>query len=234
MPAWRLSETPCTVQPFDVLGECRDNPDLPLHLLLCNEAGVRNDVTVNVGVAIAHMGPPLGQRPSRRVHSVGHASLSDDQRSRLDAFVKERLGELTFVKQQLAAANKRLDAQYRIHPAYTRPSRACQFWRFSCVGFVLATYQHIGIELVASPADEKSVDALVALYGDPRLHDPDFRQDMGLSSDRNAWPVIFPGHVLNSLRRQPIEIHGPHAVRFTPQAGDEFFPSDASASSRLA
>ena len=148
--------------------------------------------------------------------------------------MKERLGELKYVKQQLAAANRRLDAQYRIHPAYTQPSRSCQFWRFSCVGFVLATYQHIGIELVATPADEKSVEALVALYGDPTINDPDSRQEMGLTPDRKSWPVIFPGHVLNSLQREPIEIHGPKSVRFTPKLGDEYFPSDTSALPKLA
>jgi hypothetical protein len=110
-----------------------------------------------------------------------HVMLCSEKDDREDVTVESELrvahmGPLARVaKQQWNSAK-----QYRIHPPVTKPSRDCNFWRFSCVGFVLAAYQDAGITLIGNVKPGKRLDQLKRIYADARLDDPAFRADMGI------------------------------------------------------
>jgi len=225
MPASKLSQHATTVGRFDVLAIAPVEADQPLHVMLCSETTDREDVTVESQLRVAHMGPPLGEKRAVKSHAVGNAGLTDDQRRQIETFVNERFEESRQLRVLARRANEDWGPakQYRIHPPVTKPSRDCNFWRFSCVGFVLAAYQDAGITLIGKVKPRKTLDQLKMLYTDTRLDDPAFRADLGIGTG-DDWPVVLAGYVMNALNRPAARIHGEQSIPYEPSEDDEYFP----------
>lgn len=221
MPAWKTSKNFSTVRRFDVLALCdSQDKDFPTHLMLCNEPTQRDDVVSASPLLITHMMPPLRKDDKTPVEMVGNPGLSVEQEKIIEVFLQERFDEIKEVKLRNRSFKRR--DQYRIHPAFTKPNKDCAYWRFSCVGFVLATYEEAGLFLLSAKIPKKNLDELKALYCNSDLDDEQFRKDMGIG-DGTEWPILFGGYVLNALNESPAKIKSPR--RFAPRAGDEFFPS---------
>jgi hypothetical protein len=225
MPATKLSNQATTVLRFDVLAIAPLEADQPLHVMLCSEKNDREDVTVESELRVAHMGPPLGEKRAVKSHAVGNAGLTDDQRRQIETFVNERFEEVKQLRALARIAKEQWNSakQYRIHPPVTKPSRDCNFWRFSCVGFVLAAYQVAGITLIGDVKPRKRLDQLKRIYADARLDDPAFRADMGIGAG-DDWPVVLAGYVMNALNRPTVQICGPGSIPYEPSEDDEYFP----------
>ncbi len=230
MPATKLCEQATTVRRFDVLAIAPVESDQPLHVMLCSEKRDREDVTVESKLRVAHMGPPLGEKRAVKSHAVGNAGLTDDQRRQVETFVNERFEEVKQLRDLARIAQEKWDSakQYRIHPPVTKPSRDCNFWRFSCVGFVLAAYQDAGITLIGDVKPRKRLDQLKVLYAHlpyahDRLDNPAFRADMGIGTG-DDWPIVLAGYVMNALNRPTVQIYGPQTILYEPSEDDEYFP----------
>ena len=226
MPASKLSDVPTTIQRFDVLVLAPVSDDFPLHLMLCNENDDRDDVTHVTFLNIVHMGPPLAEQRRERFFAFGSAELEERERPKIGAFVKERIAERAELRVLAKEAGQRWDssAQYRIDPPVTRPSRDCTYWRYSCVGFVLAAYKSARIELLSQSRPLKDLQQIKAIYKNCDLGSSEFCERMGIG-EGNQWPIALVGYVLNSLNRLPQEIRGEGASPFEPVDGDEYFPS---------
>ena len=221
MPAWKTSDSPSTVRRFDVVAISQSiDKDFPTHLMLCTEPCQRDDITSNTPLLITHMGPPLRGSDNYPIEMVGSAELDEDQEKTIEVFLQERFDEIKEAKLRDNSFKRR--DQYRIHPAFTRPNRDCAYWRFSCVGFVLAAYEEAGLVLLSTKVPKKNLEELKALYSDPRLDDQQFREDMGVSNG-TEWPILFGGYVLNALDQSKAKIQSPKG--FVPRSGDEYFPS---------
>lgn len=225
MPTTKLSNQATTVLRFDVLAIAPLEADQPLHVMLCSEKNDRKDVTIESELRVAHMGPPLGRKRAVKSDAVGNAGLTDDQRRQIETFVNERFEEGKQLRDLARIAQEKWDPakQYRIHPPVTKPSRDCNFWRFSCVGFVLAAYQDAGITLIGDVKPRKNLDQLKMLYADARLDNPAFRADMGIGTG-DDWPIVLAGYVMNALNRPTVQIHGPQTILYEPSEDDEYFP----------
>ena len=226
MPAWTLSETPSTIKRFDALTSPGNMPDCPTHLMLCIEPDARADVTTASEIRVAQMFPPFRinfRVPCRHAASI---DLDREQSDRVATFVSDRdreTKELELSRRRSGAKMNRAQ-QYRIHPPFTPPRERTRYWRFSCVGFVLAAYADAGIRLVGTPESLVSLEDLKLHYPNPELDDPNWRVRMGLDSSTMRWPVVFAGHVLHAMNREPEEIHGDAAFEFIAKDGDEYFP----------
>ena len=135
-------------------------------------------------------------------------------------FLQERFDEIKEVKLRDRSFKRR--DQYRIHPAFTKPNRDCSYWRFSCVGFVLAAYEESGLVIMSANVPKKNLEELKALYSNSDLDNAQRRVDMGIG-EGTEWPVLFGGYVLNALNEPHAKIHS--SKGFVARSGDEFFPS---------
>lgn len=179
MPAWKTSNSPSTIRRFDVLARCdSSNDEFPTHLMLCNEPAQRDDVTSATPLAVTHMMPPLRNSDSLPVEMVGSPDLSDEQEKIIEVFLQERYDEIKEVRLRNSSFKRR--DQYRIHPAFTEPNKDCAYWRFSCVGFVLATYEEAGLVVLSAKIPKKNLLDLKAFYSNSDLDDPQFRESMGI------------------------------------------------------
>lgn len=225
MPATRVTQQPSQLHPFDVVALYDDSDDLLVHAMLCNEAQSRHDVVHDSEVDCVHMGPPLRVQTSPLSSAaIGTAGLQETHRRKVKTFVDDRLKERFAEKERLKKLGRLADLrlEYLIHPPAMRPSGAIPMWRFSCVGFVLQAYQTARIKLLGGQLPLRSLTELKQFY-------PWAAKDLDVQENRirlgigegERWPVALVGYVLNSLARNPSEIH---AGPFVPQPGHEYFP----------
>ncbi len=89
---------------------------------------------------------------------------------------------------------------------------------------MLSAYEETGINLIAAPLPLKDLGQIKAFYPDPRLDDPDFRNDMGIG-EGTEWPVALAGYVVNAFDQPAEDISGDGHRPFQPVEGDEYFHS---------
>jgi len=219
MTARRVDNTEFGIARFDVLG--RDSESAPRfvrHLALSNEA--HTALKVGTEVAFTHMRPPLRIGSDKRtVDCAGSVPLKADEIRQIGVFIDE-------LDQEYKAQRARPRDQYVIRPHVVpfRDRGTVLFQRFSCAGFVIEAHREAGIDLLQTDdASLPRIDlaTLRNAYPDAgaRLDDPAFRAENKLDGD-GPWPVVLPGHVLHSLKRDVAAIRAaPHRA----SQGEEFF-----------
>lgn len=225
MPVYLTSLGSVSVSPYDVLGQFSSEGILT-HAMLCEEQGVRDGVTAQTQLSVAHMGPPLGKQRASS-DAIGSAELNASHKRKIKTFVDDRLLERKAEEMRLAKLKKRtqIRREYCIFPDAVKPTADFPLWRFSCVGFVIQAYRRARVVLLDSSTPLSTLDEVKQLY--PSLADSldnqDERHQLGLI-DGTEWPIRFVGYLFHSLARTVEEIRGPNSIPYTPQKGDERYP----------
>jgi hypothetical protein len=234
MPAQRHTSGSVSVSIYDVVGF--DSPDLngfighvalaamPLNLPVSGPQRIR----------ITHMMPPLHTNQSGLGQCFGSIGLEESHVRSIGTFIRETENEYRAEQQRRqtsgawdpSARNQFREDQYTIHPPVREASADRPFRQFSCAGFVTFAYSYAGIPLVRD--DELSLpqctlQSLKVAYApmQRRLDDALFRSEKGIPGT-GPWPLLLPGHLLNSLNRRREQVL---AQPYHAQLGDEFFPS---------
>jgi len=233
MPARRVaSGQQVQIERFDVLGsESRESREFVGHVAIAVQA-IAIEPARTSRIMRSHMVPPfIDHRAGGPIHCYGTAELSEEEREFIRTFVQEVRSEFeaeearhtlagSLGEQQSQALR---ESQYTITPAVHYPSKERPYHRFSCSRFVAEAYTQAGIELVHHESPRCTLADLKAAYGvmANRLDGEEFRTQMGLTG-AEPWPVLLPGHIMNSLHRTTEEIR---AASFRAMAGDEFYPA---------
>lgn len=228
MAAFRISEVPVVVRPFDVTAVLGDSQHLFTHAMICVEAETRTDVTSNTELEHFHMRPPL-ETYRTYIHAVGSANLTLDENRQVKAFVDDRRSEKDAEDERCRILGARTPCQYWLMPDSVPPSASLSIWKFSCVGFVRQSYREAGIELLADALPVRTVEELKCFYPDPDqtriLENPALRERItGLIGD-GPWPVSLVGYLLHAFDRPDDEIHGKDSHPYRPKLSDSHFPS---------
>lgn len=214
MTAHYLRDRAARVSRFDLGGSISDGDSQAIgHIGLVN-ADYALDRQSNASVDLIHMQPPL-DAASDTIEVVGLAPLSQDARLQISVFADETRSELDAVKLQP-------HRQYIVYPHHRPPTPDQSCSRFSCAGFVLKAYEYAGIFLVAvddSGFPRISLERLGQIYPDLRRLKQRTRQELGLSGD-GPWPVLLPGHLFHSLKRDADALRN---TPYIPSAGQECF-----------
>lgn len=166
------------------------------------------------GFGIAHNAPTTSnttQNPNYLMY-VGcfGAPLSGEVMNRIEAFIAE-------------SENDRYT--YLSHPPVQlfdpRTGKAVR--RYSCVGFVLACYESVGILLLADMGGEMlgnahypmlTFDQVAAIYPELQTLVPQEFDEIGLVGGcQGQWQVVMPGYVLHALAAQTRETPYLNAMR---------------------
>lgn len=230
MPAWRLDESDCEVQHFDVGASDGNVPGFVAHVVLCLAEKPQIANVNKRQLNTIHMGPPLGEE-SQSIDVVGTALLDPDglppsERRQIKVFVDDRKEERKAQKDRLARLPlvEQLYSEYVILPAYIEPTAEVSLWRFSCAGFVLKAYESANIHLINDRnLPSVTLETLKTAYPQMarRLDRVEIRERLGIG-EGTAWPAVLAGYVVNSLNRSPVTIR---SQAFSPARGDEFFPA---------
>jgi hypothetical protein len=220
LPSARLDNHPIQIQPYDVLGQDSESQD---HKYFVSHVGLATEAIIidRIGQTceVVHMRPPLELKGQMQPQVHGTANLSADEIEQIESFHRER-------KYQYEAEQKRDSAQFYIHPAILpvrSPKGRIKYYRYSCAGFVFASYQAAGIELLGSSnLPDVDLSILVSAYPDQsgRLQNRNKRERLGLEGD-GPWPVLLCGYLFHSLNRDTDEIRD---FPYEPSPGDEIFP----------
>ena len=145
MPARRLGKETSPVQTFDVLGvDAENSPEFVRHVGLAAEDSAT--VKLGSGLAIVHMGPPLGTGfPTGVITCVGTSTLTATEVLKVRLFIDNHEAEY------LSAKIRDARGQYCIAP-HVRPypvnGDAVVCLQFNCAGFVLEAYRFADLDLL--------------------------------------------------------------------------------------
>jgi len=152
MPSARLDNNSVDVLLYDVVG--KDSETQQYFIYHVGLAGAEINLTGSGQFCkVFHMGPPLEHFEQMELDVHGTAKLTYDEIKQIENFYNERYGEYETSRRHYAD-------QYHFHPAVlplTSSDGTIKYFRFSCAGFVLASYREAGINLV-SDSDLPFVD----------------------------------------------------------------------------
>ncbi|MBX3419012.1 MAG: hypothetical protein KF851_15515 [Pirellulaceae bacterium] len=230
MPVYPVADQLISVHPFDISAILGDELGLFIHALLVVEPRPRHDVTATTELTHFHMGPPL-ESSQTTTSIVGSANLSLGQVRQIQTFVDERRSEKEAEDERRRILGRNAPAefhQYWLICDAVPPNPDFSLWRFSCVGFVRQSYREAGIELLAEPFPERTIDELKRFYPHPRvtrvLDNLKLRERLLGLGNGDKWPVCLVGYLVHSLARSVEEINGPAATAYQPVAIDSHFP----------
>jgi hypothetical protein len=228
MPAGRLSKNPIHASEFCVLGTYKEYDERELNLLEASEthtAPIRHVALLSPYRAPGRDGVPgsynhdlyfnshnpcdhvtidcIALNSSKhkwRCHVIGYCGtaptnhLTEEQRDRLEAFIKA-INDCHF--------------SYLAHPPiWERRAEDGRFdsIRYSCVGFVLACFRAIGIELLADVNSKDfpviSKDELATIFPEIANSTNDELCEVGLDfCNYKELPVAVPGYVFYALKK---------------------------------
>ncbi len=218
MPALRLGPIPDIVSKFDVIGT--DAPTGPMgfvgHLSMSNMN--YQDIMYGSVISVTHMAPPFRTLGEMRAHTMGSASLSQEEVLKIEIFLFNVAKEYKSCLQKKSATD-----QYIAHPHKTEVKDKIDglllFRRFSCAGLVVEAYRYARVDLVKTEDSDLPpvmLDTLRVVYPDIDKQD---KKRMGLS-DPGPWPILLPGYILHALERTREEIR---AQPYAAKPGDEVF-----------
>jgi hypothetical protein len=172
---------------------------------------------------VLHMGPPLvvgalsrqnaGHEPVCPCHVAAWIGLTVDERDGIIDWLAE------IDKESRPTGLFGEWKTYTVSPpeCWREDERGVRLYRrFSCGGFVLATYRDgAGITLIEVPPPvpwpDSSLDQIVQAYGPEVRERETLRRNLGMSGN-GPWPVLLAGYVIHALDRPD------HEIRTTPFA----------------
>jgi hypothetical protein len=229
MPAWRVDGQGREINEYDVGAGDVSASGPVLHVVLCTESQPLVVYSTRQNVSIVHMRPPLEAIDATidiiATASLDAGNLNSPERRKIKTFIDERLLERKAQEaRQKKSGRLTLNSNaYRIHPCSTPPDTNFPFWRYSCVGFVVAAYREALIELVdESSVPQANMQLVKQMYPDYATHldVPRIREHLGIGQG-DEWPIVFAGYLVNSLARSAREVRD---SPYQPSDGDRFFP----------
>ena len=209
MPSVRVTAATITDVPrFAAIGTYAGAAPLVRHVALAAEPCA---IRWPLHVRVTHMGPPLEEDAGVQADVVGHGNLTHREELDIDIWVQ---GELS-----RRPASEAHWAQYVAVPAQQErrdSDGSLAYVRYSCAGFVLSAYRHVGIDLIDEAElpsrDLAALQEAFAVGARPRL-----LRYLGMTGP-GPWPVLMPGYIFHSLARP-----GVRAAAYRPKSSDDSY-----------
>jgi hypothetical protein len=214
MPTIDIAQGLKSLSRYDVVGQqVEGDTRFVKHVALLDADNI--SARINDEVKVIHMGPPLEQRATIKIHVAGSIPLTNDEIKTIFAWFNKIIDEYP----QLPGR------QYVIHPPWKDErdpnTNTRRYRRYSCAGFVLDSHQQVNVELLdideeaLPPVDRQTI---ISAYPDAEKH-PELLRYWGLDGG-GPWKVVLAGYIMHALDRTTQQIRqGP----YNPIKGDEQF-----------